>query len=90
MQPILIQFLIGNFAATVDGSKQTSRVTELTIQGKPFKLNYYETGKTLVLEPEFGSPKALTLQIAEQFNRELAQGKHQALFTAFGPGGFSQ
>ena len=90
MQPILIEFLIANFGATVDGSKQMSHVTGLTIQGKPFELNHYDKEKTLVLEPEFGSPKALTSQIAEQFNRELAQSKHQALFTTFAPDGFSR
>ena len=90
LQPIFMKFLTTNFGASLDGSKQMSHVTGLTIQGKPFKLNYYATGRTLVLEPELGSPKALTLQIAEQFNRELLQGKHQALFSAFGPGGFSE
>lgn len=89
MQPILVKFLIENFGAIVDGSKQMSHVTGLTIQGKPFKLNYYDTSKALVLEPEFGSPKTLTLQIAKQFNDELAQGKYQSLFTTFGQGGFS-
>ena len=90
MQKVLTKFLVESFGAVADGSKQMSHVTGLTIQGKPFKLNYYDTGKTLVLEPEYGSPKALTLQIAEQFNRELAQGNHQALFTMFAPSGFSQ
>ena len=90
MRTTLMKFLVDHFGATVDGSKQMSHVTGLTIQGQPFKLNYYDTSKTLVLEPEYGSPKALTLKIAEQFNRELAEGKHQALFTTFAPGGFSQ
>ncbi len=90
MQKVLMKFLVENFGAVADGSKQMSHVTGLTIQGKPFKLNYYDTGQTVVLEPEYGSPRALTLQIAEQFNHELAQGNHQALFTQFRPGGFSQ
>ncbi|GEM_PF-5044318 len=90
MQSVLMKFLVENFAAVLDGSKQMSHVTGLTIQGKSFKLNYYNRSKTLVLVPEFGSPNALALQIAEQFNRELALGNHQALFTTFGPGGFSQ
>ena len=89
MRTALMKFLVDHFGASVDGSTQMSHVTGLTIQGQPFKLNYYETGKTLVLEPQFGSPKALTLQIASQFNRELADGKYQSLFSTFGPGGFS-
>ncbi len=89
MQVALMKFLTDHFDASVDESRQMPHVTGLTIQGLPFKLNYYDTGKTLVLEPEFGSPKALTLQIAAQFNRELAHSKYQSLFTTFGPGGFS-
>ena len=91
MQTVFMKFLVENFGAVVDRSEQQmSYVTALTIQGKPFKLNYYDTAKTLVLEPKYGSPKALTLQIAEQFNRELTQSKYQALFTRFGSGGFSR
>ncbi len=89
MQSALMTFLVDHFGATVDGSRQMSHVTGLTIQGQRFTLSYYATGKTLVLEPQFGSPKALTLQIAGQFNRELAQSKYQSLFTTLGPGGFS-
>ncbi|MEO8385698.1 MAG: hypothetical protein ABI583_10680 [Betaproteobacteria bacterium] len=90
MQPALMKFLVNNFGAKVDASTQMPHVIGLTIQQQSFKLSYYDSSKTLVLEPEFGSPRALTLQIAQQFNRELAQGKHQTLFTTFAPDGFSQ
>jgi hypothetical protein len=90
MKPLFVKFLVDNFGAILDEPGQGSNTTALTIQKQSFKLIYYETGKNLVLEPAFGSPKALTLQIAEHFNRELSRGKHQGMFTSFGPGGFFQ
>lgn len=90
MRPVFEKFLVDNFEASVVGAAQRPNEILLTIQNQSFRLIYDAAARSLALVPDFASPKALTIQIAERFNRELSLGKHQAMFTSFGPGGFSQ
>ena len=91
MPSVFMKFLVDRFGVMADPSQATADIiTNLSIKGQSFTFSYYKKSNRIVLEGEYGSPEAMTLQIAQDFNRELMNERNQAFFTKLNPQGFSR